>query len=72
MILVGCGKDGDWKVGGWIFRYLGTKKGEFVTHLWRICNQTTNYLRAMYDMPNTDDTSDFDTENPLLADAAVS
>ena len=48
------------------------KKGDLWRFLQHICNQTTLYLQAMYDTPNTSDTSDCNTDTPFSPDTYVS
>ena len=72
-ILIGCRTDGDWKADGGLFlKFLGTQKG----YLWRflkcICNQTTLYLWATSNAPNTSGTYESDTDTPFTPDASVS
>ena len=59
-------------VVGYFPTFLVLKKGDLWRFLRRICNQTTLSLQKTPNTPNTDDTSDSDTDTPLPLDTSVS
>ena len=66
MNMIWCIKDEYWKAGGWLFSdFLVLKKGDLWRFFWRICDQTTLSLKKTPDTPDTDNTSDSDTDTPF-------
>ena len=73
MILIRCITDGYWNAGGWLFsNCFGTKKRGFVTLFAMDLQPDHPFLAKTTNTPDTENTSDSDTDAPFPIDTSVS